>query len=108
MRIFVIGAGAMGSTYGGLLRQAGYDVKLLDVLPEHLEAIKRDGLHLDGVSGDLRLEIPAVREPDERAVADVAFVHVNAYDTAAAARTAKQVLKDSSTWNRASRPRSTR
>jgi 2-dehydropantoate 2-reductase len=95
MRIFVIGAGAMGSTYGGLLQQAGYDVELVDVLPEHLEAIKRGGLHLDGLSGDLRLEIPAVREPDERAVADIAFVQVNAYDTPAAARTAKQVLKDS-------------
>jgi 2-dehydropantoate 2-reductase len=94
MRIFVIGAGAMGCTYGGLLQRAGHDVKLVDVLPEHLEAIRRDGLHLDGISGDLRLAILAVSEPDERAAADVAFIHVNAYDTAAAARTAKQVLKD--------------
>ncbi len=94
MRIFVIGAGAMGCTYGGLLQRAGHDVKLVDVLPEHLEAIRRDGLHLDGISGYLRLAIPAVSEPDERAAADVAFIHVNAYDTAAAARTAKQMLKD--------------
>lgn len=95
MRIFVIGAGAMGSTYGGLLHHAGHDVTLVDIWPEHVDAIARDGLHLDGISGDLRLTIPAVRDPKERGVADVAFVHVNTYSTEAAARTARKVLKDS-------------
>jgi 2-dehydropantoate 2-reductase len=84
----------MGSTYGGLLRHAGHDVTLVDVWSEHLEAINRDGLHLDGISGDLRLAIPTLVEPKERAVADVAFIQVNAYDTAAAAQTARKVLKD--------------
>jgi 2-dehydropantoate 2-reductase len=95
MRIFVIGAGAMGSTYGGLLHHAGHDVTLVDIWPEHVDAIARDGLHLDGISGDLQLTIPAVRDPKERGVADVAFVHVNTYSTEAAARTARKVLKDS-------------
>jgi 2-dehydropantoate 2-reductase len=91
MRITVIGAGAMGSTYGGLLRRAGYDVTLVDVWPEHLAAINRDGLHLSGISGDQRIAIPAVREP-EAGSADVAFVQVNTYDTEAAAQTAARAL----------------
>jgi 2-dehydropantoate 2-reductase len=94
MRIFVIGAGAMGSTYGGLLHQAGHDVTLVDIWAEHVDAITRDGLRLDGINGDLRLTIRAVREPKERGVADVAFIQVNAYSTQAAARTARKVLKD--------------
>jgi 2-dehydropantoate 2-reductase len=85
----------MGSTYGGLLHHAGHDVTLVDIWSEHVDAITRDGLHLDGISGDLRLIIPAVREPNERGVADVAFVQVNTYDTEAAAHTARKVLKAS-------------
>ena len=94
MRIFVIGAGAMGSTYGGLLRRAGYDVTLVDIWAEHVAAVERNGLHLDGISGDLWLKIPMLREPAEAGVADVAFVQVNTYCTEAAAETAKKVLKD--------------
>ena len=30
MRIYMIGAGAMGGVYGGLIKRAGYDVTLVD------------------------------------------------------------------------------
>jgi 2-dehydropantoate 2-reductase len=91
MRIAVIGAGAMGSTYGGLLARAGCDVTLVDVWPEHVEAINRDVLHLSGISGDLRIPVRAVSEPAPGG-ADVAFVQVNTYDTEAAAQTAARAL----------------
>ena len=51
MRIGVIGAGALGATYGGRLALSGADVTLIDVLGQHVEAIGRDGLDLDGVPG---------------------------------------------------------
>jgi 2-dehydropantoate 2-reductase len=92
MHITVIGAGAMGSSYGGLLRRAGHEVTLVDVWPEHVEAINRDGLRLSGISGDLHIPIPAVREP-AAGTADVAFVQVNTYDTEVAAQTAACALK---------------
>ena len=53
VRFCVIGAGSMGSLYGGLLARAGFDVTLLDVWAEHIEAIRRDGLRLDGITGDV-------------------------------------------------------
>lgn len=49
-RIFVAGAGALGSVCGCLLRGAGYAVTLLG-RATHLEAIAADGLHLEGIWG---------------------------------------------------------
>jgi len=95
MKIYVIGSGAMGSLYGGLLHRAGIDVTLVDIWREHVEAINSNGLHLDGISGDLKIDLKAVVEPKETGVADVAFIQVNTYTTRDAAQTAKKVMKDS-------------
>ena len=65
MRFCVIGAGSMGSLYGGLLARAGFDVTLLDVWAEHIEAIRRDGLRLDGITGDVRVRLRATARADE-------------------------------------------
>ncbi|HZJ03662.1 MAG TPA: 2-dehydropantoate 2-reductase N-terminal domain-containing protein, partial [Thermoleophilia bacterium] len=35
MRIVVLGAGAMGCLFGGLLRLAGHQVTLVDIWAEH-------------------------------------------------------------------------
>ena len=37
MKIAIIGAGAMGSVYGGLLAEAGNEVYFLDVFKEHVD-----------------------------------------------------------------------
>jgi 2-dehydropantoate 2-reductase len=47
MNIAILGAGAMGSLFGGLLAEAGASVTLLDVNQQHLDAIRRDGLRLE-------------------------------------------------------------
>ena len=39
-RTVVVGAGAMGSLFGGLLAQHGLDVTLVDVWKQHVDAIK--------------------------------------------------------------------
>ena len=46
-RIAVIGAGIGGYT-GGQLAHNGFDVTLIDPWPEHVEAIRKDGLALEG------------------------------------------------------------
>jgi 2-dehydropantoate 2-reductase len=46
MRIAILGAGAMGSVYGGHLALAGHDVTLVDVRREHMEAVARNGLEM--------------------------------------------------------------
>jgi 2-dehydropantoate 2-reductase len=52
MKIAIIGAGAMGSVYAGLLADAGNEVWVVDLWLEHLHAIDRDGLRVEGASGD--------------------------------------------------------
>ena len=48
MKIAVVGAGAMGSLFGALLSEAGNDVWLYDVWPEHIQAITERGLSIEG------------------------------------------------------------
>lgn len=40
MRICVIGAGAMGSTFGELLARAGHDVTFVDTWREHVVPLR--------------------------------------------------------------------
>jgi 2-dehydropantoate 2-reductase len=52
MKIAIIGTGAMGSVYAGLLADAGHDVWAVDIWEEHLNAIRDHGLRVEGASGD--------------------------------------------------------
>ena len=66
MRIAVIGAGAMGCLYGGLLARAGHDVTLVDGWAAHVAAIGEGGLRLDGLAGDLVVRLPATATAPQR------------------------------------------
>mgnify|MGYP002525003961 FL=1 len=52
MKIAVVGTGAMGSVYAGLLAEAGNEVWAIDVWQEHLDTIREQGLRIEGASGD--------------------------------------------------------
>ncbi len=52
MKIAIFGAGAMGSIYAGLFVEAGHEVHAVDIWQAHVEAINRDGLRIEGASGD--------------------------------------------------------
>src|SRR6185437_9010240 len=49
-RIVVVGAGAIGGYTGGNLAHNGFDVTLIDPWPEHVEAIRANGLSLEGIT----------------------------------------------------------
>jgi 2-dehydropantoate 2-reductase len=92
MKICVIGAGAMGSVYGGLLARAGSEVRLVDVWREDVEAINRDGVRLEGVLGELRIPVPASEAPPAGMNADLAMIWTDSNNTRAAAQSAAAVL----------------
>ena len=94
MKITVVGAGAMGASYGGHLARAGHEVALLDTWQDHVDAINRDGLRVDGVLGDHRIKVPASAASNSAAGggADVAIVFVDANNTAKAAETLAALL----------------
>ena len=42
----------MGSVYAGLMAEAGHEVWAVDIWREHVDAINRDGLRVEGASGN--------------------------------------------------------
>jgi 2-dehydropantoate 2-reductase len=84
-RLAFMGAGAVGSYVGGHLARAGQDVTLIDPWPEHIEAIKRGGLHLEGTQGEHLVHPRALHLHEAQGLfkepLDVAFVCTKSYDT---------------------------
>lgn len=93
MKVVIIGAGAMGSVYGGFLAEAGNDVYFLDVFKEHVEAINRDGLWIEGSSGDRYIKgIKATSDPAIVGIVDLAIVFVKSTITDLAIAQNKAVI----------------
>ena len=77
MKIVILGAGAMGSLYGGFLAEGGNEVWLLDVWKEHMDTINKNGLKIEGLSGDRIIRnIKATTNPSEIGIADLVIVFV--------------------------------
>ena len=92
MRITVVGAGAMGGSYGGLLAAAGHEVDLIDIQEDHVAAIDANGMRVEGVCGEHVVRLPAATVPAAGARADAVIVFVDANNTRAAAETVAQIL----------------
>lgn len=92
MHVAVIGAGNMGCVYGANLARSGQRVSLVDVWEEHVAAIRRDGLRMEGLHGEFTTRVAATTDPGQVAGADIALICVNAYATAQAAQAARTVL----------------
>jgi len=89
----MIGSGAMGSVYGGLLANAGYDVTLIDPREDHIDLVQRNGLIVEGVRGAHVVKLPAHTSHKGLAPCDLAIVFTDTNATAEAAREANEVLK---------------
>ena len=84
MRIFVMGAGAVGGYFGARLAAAGADV-VLGVRGAHLAAIRQNGIRVESPLGNLHLpKIEATDRPADVGAADSIFFLVKLYDTDAA------------------------
>ena len=74
MKIYMIGAGAMGGVYGGLLTRAGYDVTLIDPREDHIRKIQAEGITVDGVRGTHVIKLPAQSDHAGLGAADLAII----------------------------------
>lgn len=90
MRIAVIGAGAVGGTIAALLDRAGHDVAVT-ARGEHLQAIRANGLRLDGTWGDHTAAVTAAEELE--AAPELAFICTKAQDAASALRGNAELLR---------------
>jgi len=83
-RIGIVGAGGIGAIVGGMLSRAGHDVTLVDQWPEHVDAMKKNGLRITGVMGEHVVPVKALHIHELQGVDepfDMVFVAVKSYDT---------------------------
>jgi 2-dehydropantoate 2-reductase len=92
MRIAVVGAGAMGSVYAGLLGDAGNDVWAIDPWEEHIAAIRERGLRVEGASGDRVVHVNATSDPADVGEVDLVVIATKAMQVHAAAHNAGSLL----------------
>lgn len=83
-RIAVMGAGAVGCYYGGMLARAGHDVVLIG-RPAHVEAVRQGGLRLQAQAFDERVRLAASTDAAAAAGAQLVLLSVKSTDTEAAA-----------------------
>lgn len=86
--ILIWGAGAIGGTVGAYLHRAGHDVSFVDVVAEHVEAIRDParGLHITGPVDAFRVVAPACVPAELSGRWRRVFLAVKAQDTEAACR----------------------
>ena len=92
MKIAVIGVGAMGSVYAGLLAAAGHDVWAIDSWAQHIEAIRDKGLRVEGPSGDRTVRLHASTRADEAGLCDLVIIATKAMHVTQAAASAKALV----------------
>ena len=92
MKIAILGCGAMGSVYAGLLASAGHDVWAVDTWRDHVEAMRAKGLRVEGASGDRTVKLNATATAADAGVCDLIIIATKARDVEAAAKTAQPLL----------------
>ena len=93
MKIAIVGAGAMGSLFAYLLSRAGYSPWLLDKHRERVDAIKKDGLKVEDMSGSHQVILPTIStRPEDVGIVDLLIICVKAYDTREAIRGAVPLI----------------
>jgi 2-dehydropantoate 2-reductase len=91
MKIAIMGCGAMGSVYAGLLASAGNEVLAIDRWAEHVEAIRSRGLRVEGASGDRTVRVAASRTAPDTLV-DLVVIATKASAARAGGRAARYLL----------------
>lgn len=95
MKVAVMGAGAVGCYFGGLLAEAGHEVTLIG-RPNHVATINERGLLLETKAGKRFIPLKAATGPDAIEPPDLVLVCVKSADTEAAGAALAPRLKPDS------------
>ena len=92
MRIGVMAAGAVGGYFGGRLVAAGHEVVFF-ARGKNLEALRRNGLKIESVHGDLHLpKVNAIDDPKSVPPVDIVLFAVKLWDTEAAGELIRPIV----------------
>lgn len=94
--ILIWGAGAIGGTVGAFLVRAGYDVTFVDIVPDHVAAIRdpKRGLRITGPVDSFTVTASAVTPDQVQGKWPRVFLAVKSQDTVAASRALKPFLAE--------------
>ena len=94
MKYALLGAGAMGSIIGALLKKGGQDVVLVDPYQKHMDKIKQDGLNLRMIDQNETVQLETCVNPAEASPVDVVIILVKGFHTVDAVNGAKGLFKE--------------
>jgi 2-dehydropantoate 2-reductase len=94
MKICVLGCGALGSSIGGVLADAGLEVYLIDPWSDHVDAMNRKGLRLIEDGAERTVKVRAATNCRGIGPADLVLVLVKSYHTKDAIENAGPLIGD--------------
>lgn len=92
LQVTVLGAGAVGCFYGGMLARAGHRVTLVG-RPAHVNAVRREGLRMETRMFDEQVRLQGVTRAADAPPADVVLFCVKSMDTEGAGRELRATLR---------------
>jgi 2-dehydropantoate 2-reductase len=92
LKVAVMGAGAVGCYFGGMLARAGHAVTLI-ARPQHVQAIERAGLRMETKTFDEQVRLAASTEVSGAQGADLVLFSVKSPDTEDAGRQLQAFLR---------------
>ncbi|MBO05257.1 MAG: hypothetical protein CL731_09650 [Chloroflexi bacterium] len=96
MRIAIMGAGAVGGYFGGVLANQGEDVVLI-ARGVHGEAIAKNGLHVDSNWGNFNVKVDVTDDPSTVGEVDLILHCIKLYSNADALPTMKPMIGENTT-----------
>lgn len=90
----MLGSGALGSSIGGVLTEAGLEVYLIDPWAEHVNAMNREGLKIREGSSERAVKVRAATDCRGIGTADLILVLVKSYHTKEAIENADPIIGD--------------
>jgi len=91
-KVAIVGCGAMGSVYAGLMVSAGHEVHAVCLWEDHVAAMNQNGLRVEGASGDRTVPIKASLTTDGIGHCDVVIIATKAFDVEAAAKSSLPLI----------------
>ncbi len=93
MKMAIVGAGALGGTFGALLTRAGIDVTLIEIDKKRVEAIQKGGLVMHMPDGSIiNVPVKITDDPASVGVMDLVQISVKGYHTESAVKMAQPMI----------------
>jgi 2-dehydropantoate 2-reductase len=92
-KVAIVGCGAMGSVYAGLMQLAGHEVHGVCLWLDHVDAVNANGLRVTGASGDHTVRLASMATTtDGIGVCDLVIIATKAFDVEAAAASCRPLV----------------